>query len=114
MNHVPDEVLDALDGLGRSILADEPTTVDARLRTDLRVRVDCDRAGLNAGTASVAFRLERGDPAPTLRDHGPFVATIVDGIDSRLRGWGVEPPDAYPYRTADEGWQVYAGSATLR
>ena len=113
MNHVPDPVLAAIDGLGRAILVDDPTTLDQRLRRDFRIRIDCDRTALDAGTASVTFRLEHGTPVPTLRGHGSFVATVVDGVDSRLREWGIEPPDAYTHRSADDGWQIYAGRATL-
>lgn len=113
MNHVPDDVLAAVDDLGRAILTDDPAALDCRLRSDLRVRIDCDRAALDAGTVDVAFRLERGDPEPALRGHGSFVATIVDGVDGRLRAWGIEPPAAYASRGADGEWQVYAGRADL-
>lgn len=113
MNHVPDEALAAIDDLGRAVLMDDPITLDQRLRGDFRVRIDCDRAALDAGAASVTFRLERGTPAPTLRDHGSFVATVVDGIDSRFRAWGIEPPDVYAHQNTDDGWQVYAGRATF-
>jgi len=113
VNHVPDAVLAAIDHLGRATLVDDPTTLDRRLRGDFRMRVNCDRTALDAGTAPVTFRLEQGTPAPTLREHGSFVATIVDGIDSQLRGWGIEPPDAYPHRSTDDGWQVYVGRAIL-
>lgn len=114
VNHVPDAVLAALDNLGRAALANEPTTVEQRLRSDFRVGISCDRAALDTGTVPVTFRLEHGTTAPTLRDHGSFVGTIVDGVDSRLRAWGIEPPDAYTHRGTDGGWQVYAGRATLR
>jgi hypothetical protein len=113
VNHVPDPVLAAIDGLGRAILVDDPTTLDQRLRGDFRIRIDCDRTALDAGTASVTFRLEHGTPAPTLRGHGSFVATVVDGVDSRLREWGIEPPDAYTHRSTDDRWQIYAGRAAL-
>lgn len=113
MNHVPDDVLAAVDGLGRALLTDDPAALDRRLRNDFRVRIDCDRAALDAGTVDVAFRLERGDPEPTLRGHGPFVTTIVDSVDDRLRAWGIEPPATYSFREADGGWQVYAGRAGL-
>jgi hypothetical protein len=113
MNHVPDDVLVAVNDLGRAVLVDEPTTVDGRLRTDFRVRIDCDGRALDSGTIPVAFRLEHGDSASTLRGHGSFVATIVDGVDARFRGWGIEPPETYAHRETDGGWQVYAGRATL-
>ena len=113
MNHVPDAVLDAIDDLGRSLLTDEPTVVDERLRSDLQVRIDCDRAALSEGVATVTFRLQHGSPARTLRGHGPFVETIVDGAESRLRAWGVDPPASYTHRDTDDGWQVYVGRARL-
>jgi hypothetical protein len=113
VNHVPDDVLDAVDDLGRAILTDDPAALDCRLRSDFRVRIDCDRAALDAGTVAVAFRLERGDPEPTLRGHGSFVTTIVDGVDDRLRAWGIEPPATYAVREADGRWQIYAGRADL-
>lgn len=112
-NHVPDAALAAIDDLGRALLEDEPTTVDERLRSDLRVRVECDRAALNERRATVTFRLDHGSPADTLRGHGSFVGTIVDGVDSRLRAWGIDPPTAYTHRASDDGWQVYAGDARL-
>lgn len=113
MNHVPDAALDAIDDLGRSLLTDDPTVVDERLRSDLRIRIDCDRAALTAGAATVTVRLRHGSPARTLRGHGSFVETIVDGVDSRLRAWGVDPPASYAHQGADGEWQVYAGDAAL-
>jgi hypothetical protein len=112
MNHVPDEVLAAIDDLGWGVLEDEPTTVDERLRSDLWVRIDCDRAALDSGRADVAFRLDHGSAAATLRDHGSYVRTIADGVDSQLRGWGLDPPTAYTHRATEGDWQVYDG--TLR
>lgn len=113
MNHVPDDVLAAIDDLGRATLVGDPTALECRLRGDFRVRIDCDRAALDAGTVPVVFRVERGDPAPALRGHGSFVATIVDGIDTRLEAWGIEPPAEYAHQNADGGWQVYTGAAAL-
>jgi hypothetical protein len=113
VNHVPDAALAAIDGLGRSLLTDEPTVVDERLRSDLRIRIECYRAALTEGQATVTFRLRHGSPARTLRGHGSFVETIVDGVESRLRAWGVDPPPSYTYRDTDDGWQVYVGRATL-
>jgi hypothetical protein len=113
VNHIPDAVLDAIDDLGRSLLTDEPTVVDERLRSDLQVRIDCDRAALTEGVATVTFRLQHGSPARTLRGHGSFVETIVDGVDSRLRAWGVDPPASYTHRDTDGEWQVYVGRVRL-
>ena len=113
MNHVPDAVLDAIDDLGRSLLTDESTVVDERLRSDLRLRIDCDRTALIEGAATISFRLRHGSPARTLRGHGSFVGTIVDGVESRLRAWGVDPPASYTHRDTEGEWQVYVGRATL-
>lgn len=113
MNHVPDDALAAIDELGRGLLAAEPTTIDERLRSDLRLRIDCDRTALDAGTATVTFRLEHTSSAETLRDHGPYVCTIVDAVDSRLRAWGVDPPVAYAHRATKDGRQVYGGTLGL-
>ena len=112
MNHVPDAALAAIDDLGRATLTDDPATVDQRLRRDFRVRIECDRTALDAGRTTVTFGLKRGTPAPTLRVHGSYVATIVDGIDSRLRAWGIEP-SKYSYQDTDDGWHAYAGRAAL-
>ena len=112
MNHVPDAVVAAIDDLGRATLTDDPTTLDQRLRRDFRVRVECDRAAVDAGGVDVTFRLEHGSTAPTLRGHGSFVTTIVDGVDSRLRAWGIEPSE-YSYQGTDDGWHAYVGRAAL-
>lgn len=112
MNHVPDETLTAIDELGRRVLGDEPTIIDERLRSDLRLRIDCTRAALDAGTAPIAFRLDHTSSVATLRDHGPYVCTVVENVESRLRGWGLEPPAAYTHRATENGWRVYDG--TLR
>lgn len=112
VNHVPDTVVAAIDDLGRATLTDDPTTLDQRLRRDFRVRIECDRAALDARVATVTFRLEHGTPTPTLRGHGSFVATVVDGIDSRLQAWGIEPSE-YSYQDTDDGWHVYVGRAAL-
>lgn len=112
-NHVPDTVLAAIDDLGRSLLTDEQTVVDKRLRSDLRLRIDCDRAALHTGAVTVTFRLRHGSPPRTLRGHGSFLGTIVDGVESRLRAWGIDPPASYTHRGTDGEWQVYVGRATL-
>lgn len=113
MNHVPNDVLVAIDELGRGLLVDEPGTVDERLRSDLRLRIDCDRTALDDGAATIAFRLEHTSPVERLRDHGPYVCTIVDAIDGRLGEWGIDPPPAYAHRAVEDGWQVYAGTLGL-
>jgi hypothetical protein len=113
MNHIPDVVVAALDDFGHALLVDEPTLLDERLRGDFRVRIECSRGALDANTAGIAFRLDHTVAATVLRDHGPYVGTIVDGVDSRLRSWGIDPPVAYTHCGTDEGWQVYDGTLRL-
>lgn len=113
MNHVPDEVLAAIDDLGERLLLGEPTTVEKQLRDDLRLRVECDETALDAERAPVVFRLEHTTPADTLRGHGSFVETIVENVETQLRTWGVDPPDEYRHHDTEDGWQVYLGQARL-
>jgi hypothetical protein len=113
MNHVPDEVLAAIDDLGEALLRGEPTILDERLRTDLRVHVACDRTALDVGTAAVTFRLEHTMPADRLRGHGSYVGTIVDNVETRLRAWGIDPPEAYTHHATEDGWQAYRGRVRL-
>ena len=113
MNHVPDAALAAIDDLGEALLVGEARPVEARLRSDLRLSVPVDDAALAAGTTTVAFRIEHGRREERLREHGPFVGTVVDGVESRLREWGVQPPPAYAYSDTADGWHRYAGEARL-
>jgi hypothetical protein len=94
MNHVPDDVLDDIDTLGKQLLAGSPPRVEGRLREDLRVTIVPAEGG---ETARIRYETEHTQAPPELRDRGSFLATIVDGIDSRLRSWGIEPPDAYEH-----------------
>jgi hypothetical protein len=109
VNHVPDAALDALDAFGEGHLRGEPTTVRERLRADLRLRID--RTGEE--TARCRFEIEHARPSPTLRDRGSFLATYADGVDDRLRAWGIEPPDAYEYVETVDGWHRYVGTLGL-
>lgn len=113
MNHVPNEALAAIDDLGYAVLLDEPRTVEQRLRTDLRIRIDCGRHAIVSGTADVAFRIEHTTHAGTLRGHGSYVETIVDNVEDRLRAWGLDPPETYDYRETTDGWHVYGGPLRL-
>ncbi len=116
MNHVPDEVLSAIDDLGEGLLVGDPRPVEASLRSDLRLSVPVDDDALRAGETPVEFHLQHTRVHDHLRAHGSFVATVVDGVERRLRAWGVEPPERYGYDRdlADGGdWRVYAGQATL-
>jgi len=113
MNHVPNDVLEGIDELGRGVLTDEPTTLAGRLRSDFRMRVDCDRTALDADAVTATFRLEHASAASELRDHGSYVCTIVDNVESRLHEWGIDPPAAYTHRATEDGWQVYDGALEL-
>lgn len=113
MNHIPNEALDALDRFGDGILGGDPPPVAERLRSDLRLRVEGGDAVLETGTARVAFHLDHGRREECLRDYGSFMCTIVDGVDERLREWGVEPPAAYDFVGVEDGWLVFAGRAQV-
>lgn len=113
VNHVPDEVLAAIDRLGEGLLTGEVVPLDGRLRSDLRVRVPLDRAALDAGTVRVTFHYDVAGTEDRLRGHGPFVETVVDGVEDRLRRWGVRPPDTYRFAGRPEKRAVYAGEAGL-
>lgn len=113
MNHVPNDVLAAIDDLCRGLLVDEPTILRERLRSDFRLCIDCDRAALNDGAATITFRLEHTSAAAELRDHSSYACTIADNVESRLREWGIDPPSAYTHRATEDGWQVYDGALSL-
>jgi hypothetical protein len=117
MNHVPDEALAALDALGEGLLVGAARPVDVALRTDLRLVVPVDDAAVADGHAPVEFHLEHARRESHLRAHGSFVATVVDGVETRLREWGVDPPERYAHdrdRSRDgDSWRVYAGTLRL-
>jgi hypothetical protein len=110
MNHVPDDVLDALDTFGEHLLVGRPPRVEGRLRQDLSVTIVPNTDG---ETARIRYETEHTQAPPVLRDRGSFVATIVDGVDERLRSWGVEPPDAYEYRETVGTTHRYEGRLRL-
>jgi hypothetical protein len=106
VRHTPEAARAALDDLFAARLRGERRTVDERLRSDLRLRVEPTDEGLR-----VAFRL-RGR---TRRDHlgaDDFLATYVRETDEALRSWGVAPPARYGFDGHDGDWDVYA--ATVR
>lgn len=113
VNHVPDDALTAIDRFGEGLLVGEPEPVRARLRSDLRLVLPCTAASMDTGETTAQFRIDHTRTESTLRGYGSFVETIVDGIDERLRSWGVEPPDAYEYSGTDDGRYVYAGRLRL-
>lgn len=110
MNHVPNEALAAIDAFGEGYLRGNPPAVRERLRSDLRLRITLDGDG---ETARCRFQTEHARAPPALRDRGSFLATYVDGVDERLRQWGIEPPDAYEYRETVDGTHRYEGTLTL-
>ena len=123
MNHVPDEATAAIARFGDSVLYGAPEPVRTRLRSDLRLRIEGGESVAETGVARVSFHIAHRRIEPTLRDYGPFVTTIVDGVDESLREWGVEPPTAYEY-DADagvdaatggdaDGWLVFAGRSRV-
>jgi len=87
-----------------------PSPVRGRLRDDLRLRIVPDSDGT---TADTSYTITRTQAPPVLRDREPFVATILDGVDARLRSWGIEPPDAYEHVETAGTTQTYAGTLTL-
>lgn len=113
MNHVPDRALAAVDEFGEGLLVGDPRPVDVRLRSDLRLVIDADEAALAAGSATVGFRIEHGRREPDIGAYGPFVDTVVEGVERRLREWGVRPPASYDYCDTADGWHRYAGTAGL-
>ena len=90
MNHVPNDTLEAVDTLGRNLPASDPTVVDERLRSGLRVRTECGRTALDAGTAPATFRIERPAEAETLRGHRSFV-TLPSAGSKRASNRGYRP-----------------------
>jgi len=110
VNHVPDEALAALDAFGEGHLRGDPPPVRERLRSDLRLRIDPTGDGR---TARCRFETEHPRAPPTLRDRGSFLATYADGVDDRLRAWGIEPPEAYEYAETADGWHRYVGTLRL-
>jgi hypothetical protein len=110
MNHVPDDVLDAVDAFGEALLTGSPSPFRGRLRSDLRVSV---RPAGDDRTALCRYETEHTEAPPTLRDRGSYVTTIVDGVDDRFRAWGVVPPEAYEYVATVDGTHRYGGTLRL-
>ncbi len=112
MNHVPNAALAAIDEFGRATLRGDSRPVEASLRSDLDVRIAPTAAELAAGEVPVVFGID-GRAHPRLRDHGSFVATIIEGIEDRLAAWGIDPPERYRYRDRSDRWRPYVGVARL-
>ncbi len=109
MNHVPNDVVDAIDEFGESLLLGEPCAVSGRLRQDLRLNI----TPTDTTTATCRYATEHTQTPPTLRERGSFVTTIVDAIDTQLRAWGVTPPSAYRYTTTVGNTHYYDGTLEL-
>lgn len=113
MNHVPDEALTAIDRLGEGLLLGSANPVQERLRSDLQLEIPCTVADIEAGWTAARFRIAHTRTELTLRGYGSFVETVVDGIDSRLMSWGIEPPNGYEYAGDDGGRNIYRGRLEL-
>ncbi len=113
MNHVPDEALAAIDRLGEGLLFDSATPVQERLRSDLQLVIPCTGADIDAGWTTARFRIAHTRTESTLRGYGSFVETVVDGIDTQLLSWGIDPPDGYEYTGDHDGRYVYEGRLEL-
>jgi hypothetical protein len=109
MNHVPDEILTAIDEFGEGCLFGTLDPIGGRLRSELRIEVVPE----DASTATCRYETEHTQSPPTLRDRGSFVTTIVDGVDERLQKWGIEPPDEYTLVTSVDGSHHYEGTLQL-
>jgi len=110
MNHVPGDVLDAINEFGRSLLTGTPVRASEHLRQDLRVGI----RPVDATTATCRYGTEHTQAPPVLRDRGPYVTTIVGGVDERLRSWGVDPPPAYTHTFTVDKTHHYEGTLQLR
>lgn len=104
MNHVPDVALAEIDAFAEGWLRDDPPRAHAKLRDDLRFVLWADEGGIR-----LRFETAHTRRTATLRDRGSFVTTIVEGIESRLREWGFEPPTAYEYVGPADGRHRYEG-----
>lgn len=109
MNHIPDEVLEAIDEFGESLLLGTPKGMTGKLRTDLRIEIVPD----SESTATCRYTTVHTQFPPALRDRGSFMTTIIDGIDQRLHQWGIEPAVAYTYVETVDDTHQYEGTLQL-
>jgi hypothetical protein len=113
VNHVPDEVTEAMERFGEAVLRGEAGSVGVDLRSDVRLRMDWTAADLEAGAVRMEVLVEHDHPPDSLRGFGSFVGTRLDGVEATLREWGVEPPADYD-RVGTEGYRaLYAGTLRL-
>ena len=109
MNHIPDTVLGSIDEFGKRLLLGDPEPMSGTLRTDLRIEIVPE----TDSTATCRYETVHTQSPPTIRDRGSFVTTIIDGIDDRLREWGIEPPAAYTYAGTVDDTHHYEGTLRL-
>jgi len=109
MNHIPDAVLGAIDEFGERLLLGNPDRMSGTLRTDLWVEIVPD----DESTATCRYGTVHTQSPPTIRDRGSFMTTIIDGIDQRLRAWGIDPPAAYTYVDTVGDTHHYEGTLQL-
>lgn len=109
MNHIPDEVLGAIDEFGEALLLGKPEPITGKLRTDLRVEIVPD----SESSAICRYNTVHTQSPPAIRDRGSFMTTIIDGIDERLQQWGIEPAPVYTYVGTVDDTHHYEGTLQL-
>jgi|AntDeeMinimDraft_5_1070356.scaffolds.fasta_scaffold00736_8 hypothetical protein len=109
MNHIPDEVLGAVDEFGGDLLLGGVEPISEKLKSDLWVEIIPD----TESTAVCRYKTVHTQSPPTIRDRGSFMTTIIDGVDTRLRQWGIEPPAAYTYVGTVDDTHHYEGTLQL-
>lgn len=109
MNHVPDEVLESIDEFGNGLLFGDVNPVRGKLRTDLWITITPE----TDSTAVCRYETVHTQSPPTIRDRGSFMTTIIDGVDARLRKWGIEPPVAYEHVETSDDTHHYEGTLRL-
>ena len=109
MNHIPDEVLGAIDEFGKRLLLGTPEPTGGKLRTDLWIEIVPD----GESTATCRYETVHTQAPPAIRDRGSFMTTIIDGIDQRLQEWGIDPPAAYTYVDTVDDTHHYEGTIRL-
>jgi len=109
MNHIPDEILEAVDEFGEGLLLGDVEPMSGKLKSDLWVEIIPD----TDSTAVCRYKTVHTQSPPTIRDRGSFMATIIDGVDTRLREWGIEPPAAYRYAETVDNTHYYEGALQL-
>ena len=109
MNHIPDEVLAAVDEFGEGLLLGDVEPISGKLKSDLWVAI----IPATESTAVCRYKTVHTQSPPAIRDRGSFMTTIIDGVDTRLREWGIEPPAAYTYAGTVDDTHHYEGTLQL-